>query len=171
MSGRNGMNRIGQLLFGIAFGFAGILLATARADYSGTYTAQQKAGKAASPNPVVIHVTQTDTIEIIRTEGEKSVTNRLSWDGSEADYTSPTGKRGKGWVQFKEDDLLIEWVVVSSNGDSKPIRLHTKERWSLSSDKHTLTIKSEVDSADIPPAVMAAALPNNPWTVTYQRTN
>jgi len=166
------MTRIAQVMFGFVLGFAAVPLAPTKADYSGTYTAQQKSGKSGSPNPVVIHVTQTDTtIEIGRTEGEKSVTNCLPLDGSEADYSSPTGKHGKGRVQFQEDDLLVEWHATTSGADGKPIRWHTKERWKLSSDKRTLTIKSEVDSPDFPPAVMAAALPNNPWTERYQRTD
>ena len=166
------MTRIAQVVFGFVLGFAAIPLAATKANYSGTYTAKQKGGKSGDPNPVVIHVTQTDTtIEISRTEGEKSVTNRLPLDGSEADYSSPTGKHGKGRVQFQGDDLLVEWHATTSGADGKPIRWHTKERWKSSSDKRTLTVKSEVDSPDFPPAVMAAALPNNPWTDTYQRTD
>ena len=166
------MTRIAQVVFGFVLGFAAIPLAVTKADYSGTYAAQQKSGKAGSPKPTVIRVIQTDaTIEIIRTENEKTVTNRLPLDGSEADYSSPTGKRGRGRVQFQGDDLLVEWHVTTPGADGKPILWHTKERWKLSSDKRTLTIKSEVDSPDFAPAVMAAALPNNPWTDTYQRTD
>jgi hypothetical protein len=167
------MIRNSKIVFGLVLSLATIPLAAAKADYSGTYAAQQKSGKAASPKPTVIRVIQTDaTIEIIRTEGEKTVTNRLPLDGSEADYTSSNGIRGKGRVQFKGDDLLIEWLVITPGGaDSKPVRLHTKERWRLSPDKRTLTIKSEVDFPDFPPSVTVAALPNNPWTDTYQRTD
>lgn len=106
------MTRIAQVVFGFVLGFAAIALAATKADYSGTYTAQQKGGKSGSPNPVVIHVTQTDTtIEISRTEGEKSVTNRLPLDGSEADYSSPTDKHGKGRVQSREMTCLLSGAL------------------------------------------------------------
>lgn len=166
------MTRIYRRVFSCVLCFAVITLAAATPDYSGMYTAQQKNAKAATSKPPVIRVTQTDaTIEISRTEGEKTVTNRMPLDGSEADYSSPAGVGGKGRVQFKGDDLFIDWRVTSTGGaGSKPIRFHTKELWRLSSNKRILTIKSEVDSPDVPPSVMAAALPNNPWTVTYERT-
>lgn len=166
------MTRIYRLVFSCVLCLALITLAASKPDYSGTYTAQQKDAKATTPKPPVIRVTQTDAnIEISRTEGEKTVTNRMPLDGSEVDYLSPNGVGGKGRVQFKGDDLLIDSRATSPRGEgSKPIRFHTKELWRLSSNKRILTIKSEVESPDVPPSVMAAALPNNPWTVTYERT-
>jgi hypothetical protein len=166
------MSRVVYLALSVV-GFVAITLAAATVDYSGAYAIQQKGGgKAQNSKSTLIRVTQTDAnIEISRTEGDKkTVTNRLPLDGSEADYTSPNGVRGKGRAQLKGEDMLVEWLVVSSVAD-QPVRLHTKERWRLSSDRRTLTIKSEVDFPDFTPSVTAAAVPNNPWTETYQRTD
>jgi hypothetical protein len=166
------MTRIYRVVCGCVLCFAAMTLAANKPDYSGTYTAQQKDAKAGTSKPPVIRVTQTDAnIEISRTEGEKTVTNRLPLDGSEVDYFTRSGLRGKGRVQFKGEDLLIEWSVITlGGGDSKGLRLHTKEKWKLSTDKRILTIKSEVDFPDFPPSVTAAALPNNPSTERYERS-
>jgi len=79
------MTRIYRVVCGCVLCFAAMTLAANKPDYSGTYSAQQKDAKAATSKPPVIRVTQTDAnIEISRTEGEKTVTNRLPLDGSES---------------------------------------------------------------------------------------
>jgi hypothetical protein len=91
-----------------AIGFA-----VPKADYSGTYVAQQKKGKAASTEGAVLHVTQTDAaIEVTRTEGSKITTSRFPLDGTDGDYVSSGGVHGRCRGQLKDKYLELESMVA-----------------------------------------------------------
>jgi hypothetical protein len=151
--------------------FATIACAATKSDFSGNYAAQQKKGDKAIT--ASLRVVQTDSaVEVTRVNGEKSVTNRFPLDGSEGDYTTETGVRGKCRAQLKGDTLVLESLVASrANANTPSLRFDTIEEWRLSADTKTLTIKTEIKCPDMPSDVMAAAFPNNPRTEKYQRSD
>ena len=109
-------------------------------------------------------------VEVTRIYGDKSLTNRFPLDGSEGDYTTETGVRGKCRAQLKDNTLVLESLVASPpNANTPSLRFDTIEEWRLSADTKTLTVKTQIKSPDMPPDVMAAAFPNNPRTEKYQR--
>ncbi|MBZ5511121.1 MAG: hypothetical protein LAN70_08110 [Acidobacteriia bacterium] len=153
--------------------FAAAAFAATKPDFSGTYTAQQKNDSKSTAASVVLRVVQSDSaVEVTRVNGDKSTTNRFPLDGSEGDYTTETGVRGKCKAHVKNETLVLESLVASPGRTDRPsIRFHTTEQWQLSLDRNTLTIKTDIKSPDMPPDVMAAAFPNNPRTEKYQRTD
>lgn len=156
-----------------SFVFAMCLVSAAWAattpDFSGDYATQQK--KSDKAITASLHVVQTDSaIEVTRIYGDKSVTNRFPLDGSDGDYTTETGVRGKCRAQLKNDTLELESLVAEHPKVNAPtIRFDTIEKWRLSADTKTLTIKTEIKSPDVSADVMAAAFPNNSQTTKYQR--
>ena len=155
------------IVFSICFATVG--WAATKPDFSGDYAAQQKKGDKAITAPM--RVVQTESaVEVTRTYGGKSITNRFPLDGSEGDYTTETGVRGKCKAQFKNDALVLEALVASRpNAKAPSLRFDTIELWRLSGDSKTLTIKTEIKCPDMPADVMAAAFPDNPRTEKYQR--
>jgi len=140
-------------------------------DFSGDYAARQK--KNLKPiAAVVLRVVQSESsIEVTHLGGAKPVPNRFPLDGSEADYITETGARGKCKAQFKNDTLVLESLVASPpDTQGRSVRFHTIEQWRLSTDTKILTIKTEIKSPDIPPEIFSAAFPNNPRTETYERS-
>jgi hypothetical protein len=122
---------------------------------------------------VSLHVVQTESaVEVTRTYGDNSATNKFPLDGSDGDYTTETGVKGKCRAQLKNDTLTLESLVASRpNANAPSIRFHTIEEWRLSADNKTLTIKTEIKSPDMAAEVIAAAFPNNPQTEKYQRAD
>ena len=115
-----------------SFVFA-ICLATAawaatKPDFSGEYAAQQK--KSDEAITASLHVVQTESaVEVTRIYGDKSVTNRFPLDGSEGDYTTETGVRGKCRAQLKNDTLELESLVAPRPKANAPsIRFDTVEK-------------------------------------------
>lgn len=143
--------------------------AAAEPDFSGTYTTQKKHDSKS----IVLRVVQSDSaVEVTRISEGKSNTNRFPLDGSEGEYTTETGVRGKCKAQMKNQALVLESLTAPPvRAGSPSIRLHIIEEWQLSRDGNTLTIKTEIKSPDMPSEVMAAAFPNNPWKEKYQRTD
>jgi hypothetical protein len=143
--------------------------AATNTNFSGNYAAQQKKGEKALTTSVI--VVQTDSaVRVTRVYGSKSITNSFPLDGSEGDYTTETGVRGKCKAQLKGDTLVLESLVASPpKSDMPSIRFDTIEKWRLSTDTRILTIKTEIKSPDMPADVVAAAFPNNPSTDKYQR--
>lgn len=148
---------------------ATIAWAATKPDFSGNYAAQQK--KSDKAITASLHVVQTESaVEVTRIYGDKSLTNRFPLDGSEGDYTTETGVRGKCRAQLKDNALVLESLVASPpNANTPSLRFDTIEEWRLSADTKTLTVKTQIKSPDMPPDVMAAAFPNNPRTEKYQR--
>lgn len=81
-------------IFVFAICLATIAWAATKPDFSGNYAAQQK--KSDKAITVSLRVVQTESaVEVTRIYGDKSLTNRFPLDGSEGDYTTETGVRGK----------------------------------------------------------------------------
>jgi hypothetical protein len=130
--------------------FAGSIPAHAvdQVDFTGRYS--EKASKAKDSVPTTLRVEQgKDFIEITRIEGDRTTVSRFPLDGSKGDYTSPGGVQGKGNVQFKGKNLLVESIVATRPDPNGPaMRVHMKERWELSSDGLMLTIRWGMDFPD-----------------------
>lgn len=145
-------------------------LAAAQAppDFSGNYAAGK--GKAGSEG-VTLQVVQTESaVEVARTEGGRTVTNRFPLAGSEGEWTSPTGVPGKCKARFRKDTLVLETSSTTTRADGKQSRLQTREEWRLSKDAKTLTVRIEILFPDMPAEIVAMAFPNNPRTETFERT-
>ena len=147
--------------------------AASQPDFTGTYAARPKGHSKSPAAPVVLRVVQSGSvIEVTRMNENKSTTNRFPLEGSEGDYVTETGARGKCKGTIKKDTLVLESLVASPARAGGPsIRFHTIEQWQLSADRNTLTIKTEIKSPDMPPDIMAFAIPNNPSKEQYQRTD
>ena len=156
-------------LFIFVICLATIAWAATKADFSGNYAAPQKKGDKAIT--ASLRVVQTDSaVQVTRLYADKSITNSFPLDGSEGDYTTETGVRGKCRAQLKNDTLVLESLVASRpDANTPPLRFDTIEEWRLSADTKTLTIKTEIKCPDMPADVMAAAFPNNPRAEKYQR--
>ena len=154
-------------VFVICFAAAGS--AATKPDFSGNYGAHQK--KSDKPPAASLRVVQTESaVEVTRIYGDKSLMNRFPLDGSEGDYATETGVRGKCKAHLKNDTLVLESLVASPPHTNAPsLRFDTIEEWRLSADTKTLTIKTEIKSPDMSAEVMSAAFPNNPGTEKYQR--
>jgi hypothetical protein len=146
-------------------------MAADKANYSGKYLLQGR--KTVSGNKIdsAIEVVQSDeSIEITRVEQGSRTTNRYPLNGSEGDYTSPGGVAGKCKAQLKDKYLVLESVVTTRpQPNAPPVRIHTKERWQLSSDSKTLTVKSDVDFPDAPRDVSSVVGESVSGTQKYTR--
>jgi hypothetical protein len=133
-------------LFVLAICVATIAWAATKPDFSGSYAAQQKKNDTALT--VSLRVVQTESaVEVTRIYGDKSLTNRFPLDGSDGDYTTETGVHGKCRAQLKDDTLVLESLVASRpNANTPSVRFDTIEKWRLSFDMKTLTIKTETKS-------------------------
>src|SRR3954451_14249120 len=99
-------------LFVLPICLAAVAWAATNPDFSGDYAAQQK--KSDKAITASLHVVQTESaVEVTRSFGDKSVTNRFPLDGSEGDYTTETGVRGKCRAHLKNDTLVLESLVAS----------------------------------------------------------
>jgi hypothetical protein len=146
---------------------ATIAWAATKADFSGTYAAQQK--KSDKTMTASLRVVQTEAaVEVTRIYGDKSFTNTFPLDGSEGNYTTETGAPGKCSAHLKGDTLVLEALVASRPSPNAPsVRFDTIEKWRLSADTNTLTVETEIKSPDMPPDIVTSALPNQ--TKKYQR--
>jgi hypothetical protein len=153
-----------------SFCLASLAVAPARPDFSGNYTRQSTQANESGSGAVTLRVVQTDSsVEVTRTDGDGALTNRFPLDGTEGEWTSPTGMRGTCKARFSKETLVLETSSASSRPDGRSVRLQSREDWRLSKDVKTLTIRIEVRFPDMPPEVVAMAFPNNPRTETYQR--
>jgi hypothetical protein len=148
-------------------------LAADKVNYSGKYSAERPKTTSDAETDSTLEVVQNeDSIEVTRVELGKRTTSRCPFNGSEGDYTSPGGASGKCKVQLKGKYLVLDSVVVARpQPTAPPVRMHTKERWQLSADAKTLTIKSDVDFPDFPSDISAAVAGTTSGTTKYTRTN
>jgi hypothetical protein len=145
-------------------------LAADGTNYSGRYTAERPkktSGGSAESTLEVVH--NADAIEITLVESGKKTTSRCPLNGSEGDYTSPGGIPGKCKAQLNAKNLIVESVVVTRPQPTANVRMHTKERWELSKDGKTLTIRSDVDFPDFPASISAAMAGDTSTTRKYTR--
>ena len=141
--------------------------------FSGKYVADQAKNSPEGENASTLEVVQSDdSVEITRVELGKKTVSHCPLNGSDGDYTSPGGLSGKCKAQLKQKYLMLESVVLTrSQQAASSVRMHTKEKWQLSSDAKTLTIKSDVDFPDFPADISAAVAGTTSGTVKYKRTN
>jgi hypothetical protein len=144
-------------------------LAADKVDYSGKYSAERIKTASGETDSTLEVVQHEDSIEVTRVELSKRTTSHCPFNGSEGDYTSPGGVSGRCKAQLKDKYLVLESVVVTRpQPTASPVRVHTKERWQLSGDSKTLTIKSDTDFPDFPADISAAV--NASGTQKYNRT-
>jgi hypothetical protein len=147
-------------------------LAADKVNYSGKYSLQEGKTTSRSETHSTLSVVQNeDSIEITRVEQGRRTTNRYPLNGSDGDCMSPSGVSGKCKAQFKGKNLVVESVVMARpQPNAPPVRIHTKERWQLSADSKTLTIKSDVDFPDAPGDVSAIVGASVSGMQKYTRT-
>jgi len=145
-------------------------VAADRTDFSGTYTL--RGGKGASKlnkrDSSTLRVIQTEaTIEIAKAVEGKQNVNRFQLDGSEGEYNNSGGQKGVGKARFKGKTLVLDTLVTARPLPAGPdIQIHTRERWELSSDSKTLTIRSDVD---FPNSLVPDFQLIQPWSEVYTR--
>lgn len=146
-------------------------LAAYKLNFSGKYVIEPAKKTSGGASDSTLEVLQNDDgVEIIRSELGKKTISRCPLNGLEGDYMSPGGVPGKCKAQLKPKYLIIESVVATRpQQTSPPVRMHTKEKWQLSSDAKTLSIKSEVDFPDLPPGISAAVAPDTSGATKYRR--
>jgi hypothetical protein len=139
--------------------------------YTGKYSSIDK--KAAADDEVTLEIVQTAaSLEVTQTYKGKPNTNRYPFDGSEGDYVTPSGIRGKCKAQVKGKQLILEWwVAVQPSGSARPVREHTRERWQLSGDARILTIQTDVDFPDFPSGISAAIAGDTSGKEKYARVS
>jgi hypothetical protein len=139
-------------------------------DFSGSYTLKhsKKASKAEREKVWTLQVKQTESaIQVTRVMDAHPNTNEFPLNGGEGRYVSPGGPAGTCKARWKGKTLVLDSLVIAHPQANGPaVQLHTKERWELSSDLKTLTIRSDVD--------FPGSLVNNfqlvePWTEIYTR--
>jgi hypothetical protein len=134
---------------------------------------QVQGGRTASGNKIdaTIEVVQSDdSIEITNVDQGRRTTNRYPLNGSEGDYKSPGSVAGKCKAQLKDKYLVLESVVTSRRQpNAPPVRIHIRERWQLSSDSKTLTVKSDLDFPGAPRDVSSVVGESVSGTQKYAR--
>jgi len=150
---------------------ANLALASDKLNFSGKYIVEPAKNTLGGESDSTLEIVQNDDrIEITRLELGKKTISRCTLNGLEGDYTSPSGVSGKCKAQLKPKYLIVESVVATRpQQTSPPVRMHTKEKWQLSSDAKTLSIKSEVDFPDFSPEISAAVAPSTSGTTKYRR--
>jgi hypothetical protein len=146
-------------------------LASDKVNYSGKYSLQGRKTASGSQSDLTLNVVQNeDSIEVSRVEHGRRTTSRCPFNGSEGEYTSPGGVPGKCRAQLKGKYLVLHSVVVTRpQPTGPPVRVHTRERWQLSADSRTLTIRTDVDFPSSP--VGASAALDISGTDKYKRTD
>jgi len=146
-------------------------LAADRVNYSGKYSLQgQKIASGSKIDSTLEVIQSEDSIEVTRMEQGSKTTNRYPLNSSEGDYKSRGGSPGKCKAQLKDKYLVLECVVTARpQPNGPPVRIHTKERWQLSSDSKTLTVKSEEDFPDAPKDVSSVLGESVSGTEKYTR--
>jgi len=136
-------------------------------DFSGSYTLTGSKG-AFKGKVWTLQVSQTESaIRVTRVMDGHENTNNIPLDGSEGRYVSPGGPIGTCKARLKGKNLVLDSLVMTHPQTNGPtVQVHTIERWELSSDSKTLTIRSDVDFPGSP--VYGFQLVE-PWTETYTR--
>jgi hypothetical protein len=144
---------------------------TDKPDFSGTYSKNSVKGalKAEKPASSVLQVAQTDTaFEVTKVIDGKASMNRFKLDGAETPYRAENGALGVATARLKGKTLMIDMQVTTRPQANGPaVQIHTKERWTLSSDLTTLTIRCDVD---FPNSGLGGFQVVEPWSEVYTRS-
>ncbi len=139
-------------------------------NFSGSYTLTGAKGDFDFSKDTVwtISVVQTRAaIEVTRVRDGHTNVNRFPLDGTEGGYTSTTGTPGKCKGQLKGKSLILESVVTTYPAPNRPAaETRTRERWQLSANSKTLTIRNDVD---FPGLSLYGLHVVEPWTEIYAR--
>ena len=156
---------------GVVIAWTAIGLAADKVNYSGKYSADRPTVKSGVETDSTLEVVQNeDGIAVTRVELGKRTTSHCPLNRSEGEYTSPAGVSGKCKAQLKAKYLILDSVVVTRPQPTATVRMHTKERWQLSADGKSLTIKFDVDFPDFPSDMSAAVAGDTSGTRKYTRT-
>ncbi|HEV2469153.1 MAG TPA: hypothetical protein VGS78_08160 [Candidatus Sulfotelmatobacter sp.] len=141
-------------------------------DFSGKYVINQtKKAQNGSAQSTLQVLQNENAIEVTLAQSGKSTTSHCPFGGSEGDYTSPGGVLGKCKAEVKGKTLILDSVVVTHPRQNSNVRVHAKERWQLSRDGKTLTIKTDIDFPDFPFGISAAVSGDTPTTTKYTRVD
>jgi hypothetical protein len=139
-------------------------------DFTGSYTLTGTKGsvKVEKGSSWMLKAIQGDTeIEITKIIDGKPDNYKARLDGTEAVYTSPGGVKGTCTARLKGKALMLQTLVSSRPQSGGPlVQIRTRERWTLSPDGKTLTIRNEVDS---PTLALPGFQLEEPWTELYTR--
>ena len=127
-------------------------------NFSGTYSSEISKHSKGPESSATLEVVQTDdAVEITRVEAGKRTTSRCPFNGSTGPYTTSGRVSGTCKAEIKGKSLIVESLVTTHpETSSTPVRIHTKERWQLSTDSQVLTIKSDSDFPDVSAAISSA---------------
>ena len=122
-------------------------LADDKMDYSGKYSLEEQNHKSRKQADSTLEVVQNeDRVKIIKVEPRKTTISDCPLSSSDRAYRNLADKCR---AQLKGRNLIVESVVNTFREPThSPLRVHTKERWELSADNKTLTIKSDTDFMD-----------------------
>jgi hypothetical protein len=159
------MKRAVRLLLYGSLCLAATISAADRFSFSGSYTLTGTEGPRFEKGTVKkLRVVQTDaSIEVTQTIDGHPYTNVYPFDGKEGIYVSPAGAKGTCKAQSKKNYLILESVVTTRPDVNDPlVQIHTKQKWEVSRDLKTLTIRFAVDSPQ------SALNFIEPWTDIYK---
>ena len=160
------------LLLAALFVMVSTKVAADKRDFSGSYTLKASKGtsKSETGKAWTLRVTQSEsTIEVAReADGQQNI-NKFPLDGSEGTYISPGGPTGTCKAQFKSKYLILDKFVTTHPQPNGPaVQMHTRERWELSADSNTLTVRSEVDFPQYS-GILKGFQVVEPWSEIYTR--
>lgn len=139
-------------------------------DFSGSYALTGGKGDfdAKKAKGWTLHVVQTaSTVEVSKVTAGSENKNMFPLDGTAGPCVSSGGVAGTYKGQLKGKELTLESLFTPRAGGSSPsVAILTKERWQLSSDLRTLTIRFDVDSPNSPVAGFQVI---RPWSEIYTR--
>lgn len=149
---------------------ASTMVAADKPDFSGSYTLTGSKGafKLKKGEVWTLRVTQTESaIDVTKVAAGHQNINKFPLDGGEGTYTSPGGQTGTCKAQFKGKNVILDIFVTTHPQPNGPaVRIHTRERWELSSDSKTLTIRNDVD---FPQSPLNGFQVIEPWSEIYSR--
>jgi hypothetical protein len=133
---------------------AGILWAADVPDFSGSWMLKSSKGEDGAGK------TENLALKILQTPGEITITTIT--DGHPSNETVALGASGTACrdtdggsatcsAQWKGKTLVLETVYTAHPTESGPdVEMHTRERLELSSDRKTLTIKTDTKAPEYP---------------------
>jgi hypothetical protein len=162
-----------------------LLLASAafadNADFSGSYTLTKLKGgdfQVKKGTVWTMDVVQTAAvIQVTKVRNGRKFVNTILLDGTEGlceglggialEGMTKVGGKCKGY--FKERHLNLESFVVFQSKTHWPKQFHVTERWELSPDLRTLTVRLDVDVRNAESGKIIFFYSNQPTTEVYTR--
>ena len=134
----------------------GVVIASAKADFSGTWILDKTNSEGLPPgmdqSMTVVHTGDKLLLEtkLITQEGERVVSDMYMLDGKEAEFTpkAPNGQAGKGkrTARWSADGNGIEVNENSTfDGPEGAVNVQMTRNWTLSADGKTLKIDITAD--------------------------